>query len=65
MAKKSKACKRMEKKAREQHEILERLLPEDRQPSTISWRRAFRPHNRLEPMSLTQTSTSTTPPDEL
>ena len=65
MAKKSKSLKRMEKKAEQQQAILERLLPQGHQPSTIGWRRAFRPHSRLEQMSLTKNTVSTTPPDEL
>lgn len=63
---KTKAAKRMEKKAERQQAILERLLPQGRQPSTIGWRRVFRPYqSRLEQMPLTKNTVSTTPPDEL
>ncbi|MEK7508630.1 MAG: hypothetical protein AAB568_02120 [Patescibacteria group bacterium] len=64
MAKKTKSLKRMEKKAEEQRAILERLLPQGRQPSTIGWRRAFHPHSRLE-ILLTKNTVSATLPDEL
>jgi DNA-binding transcriptional MocR family regulator len=60
---KTRAAKRMEKKAQEQLELLQKLLQKSG-PSDASWRRAFRPYQTRLKLPPNLNATNATLPTE-